>query len=51
MRNWWLIYAATAVVCLLIIFTVGNSDDSRAIHVSAVILILGLVILWRLSER
>ncbi len=45
-----MIYAAAALVCLAVVFTTGTSDDSHAWHAGAIILVLGGVVMWRVSE-
>jgi hypothetical protein len=49
-QQWRVIYAVTAVLCLAIGLTTGASDTSHAWHGSAIIVIVGIVALWRLSQ-
>jgi hypothetical protein len=49
-QQWRVIYAVTAVLCLAIGLTTGTSDTSHASHGSAIIVIVGIVALWRLSQ-
>jgi hypothetical protein len=48
--KWRVIYAATALVCLAVAITTGTSEDSLAWHAGAIITILGIVAIWRISE-
>jgi hypothetical protein len=41
-RQWWAIYAVTAVVCVAVFLTAGTSDDSGASHAIAIIVIAGV---------
>ncbi len=49
--NWWVVYAATALLCFVIALTTGPSNVSHAWHTGAVIVIAGIVYLWRVSVR
>jgi hypothetical protein len=48
--KWWVVYAATVLVCLAVAISTGTSEDSRAWHAGAIIVILGIVAIWRISE-
>jgi hypothetical protein len=48
--KWWVIYTATILICLPVAITTGTSEDSHAWHAGAVIVILGIVGIWRISE-
>jgi hypothetical protein len=50
-QKWGLIYAATVVVCIPIALTTGNSESSHAWHEGSIMVILGIVALWRLSQQ
>jgi hypothetical protein len=43
-------YAAATLVCLAVAITTGTSQDSRAWHAGAIIVILGIVAIWRISQ-
>ncbi len=46
----WAIYVTAALVCVAIALTPGASDDSHAWHAGAIIIIIGILLLWRFSE-
>jgi hypothetical protein len=50
MRDWRAIYVIAALVCVAIALTTGASDVSHAWHAGVIILIIGILLLWRLSE-
>jgi hypothetical protein len=50
MREGWALYAAGALVCAAIALTTGTSDDSLAWHTGSIIVIVGILALWRLSR-
>jgi nicotinamide riboside transporter PnuC len=50
-RRWTVIYVATILICLAFAVTAGNADERRALHTGAIIVIFGIVALWRLSRR
>ena len=49
-RNWWVIYIAAAQLCFVVGLTTGTSEDSRAWHYGAIIVVLGILAIWRISE-
>ena len=51
MQRWIVIYAATILICLALAFTAGPRPDRQAQHTGAIIVIFGIVALWRLSRR
>jgi hypothetical protein len=50
MRDWRAIYVTAALICVAIALIPGASDDSHAWHAGVIILIIGILLLWRFSE-